>query len=125
MNKPFESVKVLNISSSQKKVKSQIRKIPSLVSENKYDIMDCCVCDTSHSISNKMKCGHLLCEECLDHIRSLKCPVCKEELSGPLLSDEIAEDIGKRYKEDIEERGAEDETMAYLASLGYNPNELY
>ena len=125
MDKPFESIQAIKSSSTHKKVKSQIRKIPSLVNENKYDNMECCVCDTSYSISDKMDCGHLLCEECLEHIRSLKCPLCKAVISGPLLTEETVEEIEKRYREDIEERGAEDETMAYLASLGYNPNDLY
>lgn len=130
LKKPFSSVSIFESSQKYRKVKSQEKKIPVILDSSKikntsYEQMSCCVCDEKDLINNKMNCGHLVCEECLDHIRSMKCPLCKCIMEGNLINDDIITEIESRYREDIEERGAEDETMAYLASIGYNPNELY
>ncbi len=130
LSKPFNSASILESSHKSRKVKSEEKKIPivldnTIIKKPIYDTMSCCVCNENDFINNKMKCGHLVCEECLDHMRSMKCPLCKIIMEGSLLNDNIVEDIEKRYREDIEMRGAEDETMAYIASLGYNPNDLY
>ena len=131
MDKPLESAVIYESSSKkERKVKSATRKIPIVLDSHKFgktkeNTMSCCICETEDFISNKMKCGHLLCEDCLDQVRTMKCPVCCCKLEGVLMKPDIIKEIELRYKEDIEERGKEDETMTYLASLGYNPNSLY
>jgi hypothetical protein len=129
LNKPFDSVYIYSSSKPERKVKSTERKIPVVLDNSKrmkttYEKMDCCVCENKDFISNKMKCGHLVCLECLDHIRSFKCPLCQEEMEGILLTNNILEEIEVRYREDLDERGEEDKTMSNLALLGYNPDNL-
>lgn len=130
LNNKNESVQMYSSSLPEKKVKSKVRNTPVVLDrKNKnysiHETMECCICEERTPITDKMKCGHLLCLECLDHIRSFFCPVCRDELEGPLLTDEILTEIDIKYREDMEIRGCEDQTMAYLASLGYNPNSLY
>jgi hypothetical protein len=129
MNRPFDSAYVYSSSRSEKKVMSAPRKIPVVLDNHKriktvYEKMKCCVCQEDEIISNKMECGHLLCLECLDHARSIKCPLCFTEMKGNLISSKIKKEIGIRYREDIDERGEEDTTMSNIASLGYNPEKL-
>lgn len=126
MNKPFESVHIYSSSKSERKVKSSEKKIPIVLDSHKnikmnYETIKCCVCENRDLITNKMKCGHLVCLECLDHIRCLDCPLCEEELSGPLLTDDMINEIEIKYREDMNERGIKDETMSNLALMGYNP----
>jgi hypothetical protein len=123
MNKPFESSIIYSSSKPERKVKSVKLKVPFIL--NKKDEMECCVCEDMMNIDNKMNCGHLVCDDCLDHIRTMKCPICKEMMEGPLLKDEVVEEIMLRNKEDIEERGMEDDSVALIASMGYNPNNFY
>jgi hypothetical protein len=123
MNKPFESSVIYSSSKPERKVKSMTKKIPFLVDKN--DKMECCICDDEMNVENKMSCGHLVCDDCLDHIRTMKCPICKENMNGPLLTNEVIDEIMLKNREDLEERGMEDESLALIASMGYNPNSFY
>jgi len=130
MNRPLEPSMILSSSKPEKKVKSQTKKIPVILDKQKKiytsnQMMECCVCSDEYPINDKMKCGHLVCSECLDHLRSMKCPICNETIEGPLINKDILEEIESKYREDMEYRGMEDNTIAYLASLGYNPNNFY
>jgi hypothetical protein len=129
LNKPFDSVHIYSSSRPEKKVRSSERKIPVVLDSHKmikmnYETMSCCVCENKDLITNKMKCGHLVCRECLGDIRHFTCPLCEEEMKGPLLTENVLEEIGVKYREDINERGEEDETMKNLALLGYNPEDF-
>lgn len=126
VNKPFEPVHIYSSSRPERKTKSSQKKIPIVLDSNRklknvYEKMNCCVCKNKDLISNKMKCGHLLCIDCLDHIRTMKCPLCYEEMDGLLLTKDVKKEIEIKYREDIIERGEEDLTMSNLALLGYNP----
>jgi hypothetical protein len=72
-----------------------------------------------------MKCGHVVCGECLDLVRNSRCPVCLKKMEGPLITEYVVEDIREREKEDMRSRENEDATAAKLAELGMNPNTFY
>lgn len=61
----------------------------------------CCICETIYDDRNKMKCGHLVCETCLDYLRSTKCPVCKQNMVGNFIISEVYEELNKKEKEDL------------------------
>lgn len=129
LNRPFESVHIYSSSKPERRVKSSERKIPIVLDSHRilkmnYETINCCVCENKDVITNKMKCGHLLCSECLDHVRSLDCPLCEQEMEGPLLTNNVLDEIELKYMEDINERGEKDKTMSNLALLGYNPDKL-
>jgi hypothetical protein len=103
LSKPKESSFMHYTSSPEKKVKAKVKKIPFIFdsqNENSIDKMECCSCDYKDFISNKMKCGHLICLDCLDHVRQDTCPVCDEIMEGPLLTEEILTEINYKIKED-------------------------
>ncbi len=66
-----------------------------------YDTITCCVCDTLYEDRNKMKCGHLVCETCLDYLRSVDCPACGQLMVGNFITPEILAELNKRQKEDL------------------------
>jgi hypothetical protein len=81
---------------------SHIRRAPLRKSNdvNEFDTAVCCVLEELVPVSYLMNCGHVVCSSCLDLVRSLKCPVCKEIMEGPLISEEIAEEILAHERED-------------------------
>ncbi len=67
---------------------------------NNVHYMQCCMCEDHHHNEKKMKCGHLVCGDCLEHIREMKCPTCYDYLEGPLMYPEIIEDIEDKMRQD-------------------------
>lgn len=61
------------------------------------NMMQCCTCGNSIDSQFKMKCGHLVCRECLLSVSSPYCPGCNTVLEGPLVSNEILGDIITKY----------------------------
>jgi hypothetical protein len=107
--------KIVSFNTSEKKVKSPIRLLPTphpakkTKTLSKKDIqtienMECCLCSDMHHMEHKMKCGHLVCDECVEHLRNAECPSCGEVLEGPLMVPEMVEEINKRYVNDMKER---------------------
>ena len=51
-----------------------------------------------------MKCGHLICPECLEgRVRKPYCDFCGEPLEGPFVTPEMLSKIEDKYKKDQEE----------------------
>jgi len=44
----------------------------------------------------KLGCGHIVCEYCLQKVRSLNCPECNQELKG--ISDYLLEEINQNIQ---------------------------
>jgi len=106
-------------------VRKTVTEILASETDNIYDTMECCVCDDKVLGSMSMKCGHVVCGECLDLVRNSRCPVCLKKMEGPLITEYVVEDIREREKEDMRSRENEDATAAKLAELGMNPNTFY
>ena len=58
--------------------------------------INCMLCEITKPINNKMKCGHFICKDCIECMKSMKCPACGEIMEGPVLKPEIKKMIEKR-----------------------------
>jgi len=61
---------------------------------------NCCICYDDIPISNKLKCDHVVCGPCIDRLQKLECPMCKTNLEGPLVTDEVVANILNRQEQD-------------------------
>ena len=110
----------LYLTTSYPRVKTPIRRPLSpknIDSEKTGQNINCMLCEITKPINNKMKCGHFICKDCIDCMKSMKCPACGENMEGPIIKPEIKKMIEKRnienslkevskiykIKEDIEE----------------------
>jgi hypothetical protein len=87
------------VSSSRYKVPSPSRKsivIPKI---------ECGICKDFYEQTNVMKCGHLVCSQCLQELRSPYCHFCGEYMEGPFITEEIMRMIEDKYKQDLNENG--------------------
>ncbi len=107
--------KIVAFNTAEKKIKSPIRLLPTPHPSKKTKVslkndiqttehMECCSCSDMHHMEHKMKCGHLVCDECVEHLRNSDCPSCGEILEGPLMVPEMVEEISKRYVNDMKEK---------------------
>ena len=114
-SKSDNPTKIVAFNTAEKKIKSPIRLLPTphpskkLKASLKKDIqavehMECCSCSEMHHMEHKMKCGHLVCDDCVEHLRNTECPSCGENLEGPLMVPEMLEEINKRYVNDMKEK---------------------
>ena len=90
-----------------------------------YHYRKCSLCDEPMKSKYTLECSHNVCLECLSNLRKNECPICRKELSGEVMTDEILCNILQRTEIDEHEERQNDELMALAAGLGYNPNDLY
>jgi hypothetical protein len=90
-----------------------------------YEYSKCSLCDDSMKSKHTLQCSHNVCLECLPKLRKNECPICRKELSGEAMTDEILCNILQRTEIDEHEERQNDELMALAAEFGYNPNDLY
>ncbi len=69
---------------------------------NEMESINCCLCNQTCHLNDKMKCGHIVCDDCLDVVRSMKCPCCDNDMVGNLLTPFNIEQIKTREREDEE-----------------------
>jgi len=64
---------------------------------------ECCICKDLYEENKIMKCGHLICPECLEgRVREPYCDFCGEPLDGPFVTPEVLQKIEDKYKMDKE-----------------------
>jgi len=64
---------------------------------------ECCICKNPYDETKIMKCGHLICPECLEgRVRTPFCDFCGEALEGPFVTPEVLAKIEDKYKQDQE-----------------------
>lgn len=67
--------------------------------------VECCYCTDPYDISKVMKCGHMICPQCLEGVvRSPYCEFCKDGsfLEGPFMNEKLQSIIETKYKQDLE-----------------------
>lgn len=95
----------ISISSKNKSIKSMIRKAPLPKINTKNSSIEstnnliCCKCDDVFNINARMKCGHFICSDCLDMVIKIECPVCDSVMEGPMVTEELINEIDKRNLE--------------------------
>ena len=90
-----------------------------------YQYRKCTLCEEPMSSKDILGCKHNVCISCLSKLRKNECPVCRRELSGKVITDEILCNILQRTEIDKHEEREHDNLMAIATELGYNANDLY
>lgn len=124
---PLEKPIITETVQKEKLTISPVRKapLPSVKKNKKLNDMKCCVCEDMDSSDDKMECGHMVCNGCLDYVRSMKCPVCRRMMKGNLITEDVTKDIEKRKSEDDKEKEMDDMNAAEMVAMGLNANEFY
>ena len=127
---PLDKPIITETVSKEKHSVSPVRKAPLPIHNKKTEYgscnaIKCCVCENLNCNDDKMECGHMVCNECLDFVRSMKCPVCRKRMSGPLIVQEVVKDIEKKEMEDVREQELENLNAAEMVAMGFNANEFY
>ena len=90
-----------------------------------YEYRKCTLCENAMSSKHTLECQHNVCLTCLTKLRKNECPICRKELSGEIITDEILCNILQRTEIDEHENRQRDQLMAIATEMGYNPNDLY
>lgn len=69
--------------------------------------LECSICLESFEDQPVMNCSHFVCRGCLDHLRKDECPVCRRQLQGGLMTEEIRGGIQERRQQDGHDRRRE------------------
>lgn len=86
---------------------------------------NCCICTEPIRERDMLKCGHSICIECLKGVRKNECPVCRKEIKGRLVTDEILMMILSKEEEDLCEHEQHQQALAFLSMNGIDVNEIY
>jgi hypothetical protein len=90
--------KPMKVSSPRRMPVSPPRKTPAYIPKT-----ECCICKDLYEENKVMKCGHLICPECLEgRVREPYCDFCDEPLEGPFVTPEVLQKIEDKYKMDKE-----------------------
>lgn len=72
-------------------------------SPNQSPTTECCVCmDEQVSENGLLQCKHAVCATCITRLEAPECPVCRGKLIGGIITQDIAGQIGRRKRENIE-----------------------
>jgi hypothetical protein len=85
------------------KVKSEKMKVPSPRRNLSFvPKTECGICKMKYDETDLMKCGHLVCSECLkENVRTVYCPFCNEKMEGPCITEKVFENLQNKYLEDL------------------------
>jgi hypothetical protein len=89
----------------EKHISANIRRapLPSVkLKLSEFEKINCCLCNSTCYLNDKMKCGHIVCDDCLDVVRTMDCPCCGNMMEGNLLTPFNIEQIKLREREDAE-----------------------
>lgn len=82
---------------------------------------ECCIClDVDVRKEELLDCNHAVCITCLEELRKAECPVCRRNLSGITVTDEIVSLAAEREEQDIADK--ETEQLLISFALEQNPN---
>lgn len=86
----------------------------------------CCIClETEIPMTQLLKCQHPVCQTCLTGLRRPECPVCRGDLSGPLVTDEVLSIIVSHKLEDEDLEELQNHMAALALQMGANPDQAY
>lgn len=77
-------------------------------------VKECSIC--YEEVSTSLDCTHSVCEECLNRLTDDRCPQCRRELQGKLVTPTILTGIYERMKRRREEQEMTD-LLSALASV--------
>jgi hypothetical protein len=78
------------------------------------DVKECSIC--YEEVSTSLDCTHSVCEECLNKLTDDRCPQCRRELQGKLITPTVLTGIYERMKRRREEQEMTD-LLSALTSI--------
>lgn len=106
-----------NIQKLVKKTPVKTISAPKPTSEQEWP---CCIClDENVAEKDLLVCRHSICLSCLSRLAQRRCPVCRQQLEGQLVTPAVISSIERRQQIQQEESLARDELMARITY--YNP----
>lgn len=85
----------------------------------------CSICEEPIPSNMNLKCNHYVCKDCILNMRKPECPICRHNLEGKFITDEIYCKILNNHEVDKMNEENHDMALALMTTIGYNPNELY
>lgn len=85
----------------------------------------CSICEDPMSSNLGLECKHFVCKDCVVNLRKPECPVCRQHISGKLITDEVYCKILHHSEEDSIEEENSNQMLALLSTFGFDVNELY
>jgi len=100
-NPSFVNFEYLTVSYPRVKTPTRRPLSPTRINpENTYkETIKCMLCEKKKPHDFKMKCGHFICEDCIDCVKTMSCPACGENMEGPVITSKIRKMIEKRMFE--------------------------
>jgi hypothetical protein len=81
--------------------------------------IECCICyENNVTSSDTLSCQHSICSGCIGKLRKLSCPMCREQLSGKIVTTELKKKIENNENEDYRERTNNNLLAAIEATIG-------
>jgi hypothetical protein len=71
--------------------------------KEKQCLYECYICN-ENNVKEALSCNHYICSGCIGKLRNFTCPICKEELSGKVVTTDLEKKIKKNENEDEMER---------------------
>lgn len=90
-----------------------------------YKYEKCSICEEPMSSNMGLECNHFVCKECISNLRKPECPVCREHISGKLITDKVYCKILHNSEVDSMEEENSNQMLALLSTFGFDVNELY
>ena len=85
----------------------------------------CSICEEPMPSNMNLKCNHYVCKDCIHKMRKTECPICRHNLEGNFVTDEMYCKILNNNEIDRMNEENNDMMMALMTAMGYNANELY
>ena len=79
----------------------------------------CSICYNSMLKQKSLNCTHCICKSCISNLRKLECPMCRQELKGRILTDEVF----ARILQNTEEDEYQEEMDNYMSAAQLQNNE--
>lgn len=79
----------------------------------------CSICYNSMLKQKSLNCSHCICKSCISSLRKLECPMCRQELKGKIVTD----DVFARILQNTEEDQYQEEMDNYMSAAQLQNNE--
>ena len=122
-----DPIKILKNCKKEKKDHSEILIVDDIqyIILKLYEYRKCCLCEEPMKSYEELECKHCVCKECLYKLRKNECPICRTVLSGEIITDDLIARIFQNLEDDKFEEDERDRFAAFIATMGFNPNEFY
>lgn len=76
MNNKQKSPTILEVNETSKPAELEIQRLPLPFKEYRHIEVECCMCSDKMSADKKLRCGHIMCDDCIEMTHCEACPAC-------------------------------------------------